>query len=545
MSQTSSRDPSSTSIGGASWMDRSASELARLIAAGDLSASEVVEAHIARIEAVNDRLNAVVQTRFDEARREAERVDADRLEGKPLGPLAGVPITIKECFHVQGMTATIGVQGLGNGQKAERDGVLVAKLRAAGAVVLGKTNVPQLMAMIETDNPVYGRANNPWDLQRSPGGSSGGEAAIIAAGGSMLGLGNDLGGSIRMPSHACGIHGLKPTARRLTNLGAVLNFRGLDTMPTQPGPLARHVADLELAYRILARPGIEHSEDPNLSPPEHDKATGATQEVLEGLRGGYWEDDGYFSPCPAARRAVREAVEALKAAGVEMQPIEPPSGRETMRLFMALLTADGGADLRRLLGTSRRDHRIARTLMLLRIPRAIRLPIAVMLEQLGQPREAGLLRSAGPYSADAHWRHSHEKNEFAQAFGRRMVHDRLDFVVCPTFPLPALRHGAAGDLAVAGSYCMLFNLLGMPAGTVSITRVRPDEQNSERAGRAPSDQRAREAEADSAGLPMSVQIAAPWWKEHRVLAVMRALEEAFRSRPDFPSEPPISGRAPS
>ena len=130
---------------------------------------------------------------------------------------------------------------------------LVARLRSAGAIVVGKTNVPQLMLLYETDNPVYGRTNNPWDAHRGCGGSSGGEAAIIAAGGVPLGLATDLGGSIRQPAHVCGIHGLKPSGGRLTCVGSASAFVGFDAMPIQPGPMARHVEDLALAMRVLTR----------------------------------------------------------------------------------------------------------------------------------------------------------------------------------------------------------------------------------------------------------------------------------------------------
>ncbi len=193
--------------------DWSAAQIARRVARREVSALEVVQAHIARIEAVNGRLNAVVVPRFDEARTEAAAADDRLARGEPIGPLHGVPITVKECFHLAGTPASIGLARRQHELSAD-DGLLVARLRKAGAIVLGKTNLPQLMIWHESDNPVYGRTNNPWDLGRTPGGSTGGEAAIIAARGSPLGLGNDLGGSIRVPCHFCGIHGFKPTSLR-------------------------------------------------------------------------------------------------------------------------------------------------------------------------------------------------------------------------------------------------------------------------------------------------------------------------------------------
>src|SRR5690242_9828468 len=185
----------------------SAGELAGLIARGEVSAVEAVEAHIERIEQVNAALNAVVVKRYDAARAEAREADERRARGEALGPLHGVPITIKESLDLVDTPSTFGLPSRAS-VLARQDDLYVARMRQAGAIILGKTNVAQLLYYIESDNPVYGRTNNPWNLDRSSGGSSGGQAAIIAAGGSPIGLGTDLGGSIRVPATFCGIAGL-------------------------------------------------------------------------------------------------------------------------------------------------------------------------------------------------------------------------------------------------------------------------------------------------------------------------------------------------
>ena len=191
----------------------SASSLAALISAGELSAVEVVQAHIDRIEAVDGRLNAMVFRRYDAARAEARDIDRRRMAHEALPPLAGVPVTIKDCLDLAEAPSTFGLSAR-VGVNADGDEVHVGRVRAAGAIVLGKTNVSQLLIFVETDNPVFGRTNNPWNLSRTCGGSSGGEAAILAAGGSALGLGTDIGGSLRYPAAFCGISSLKPTAGR-------------------------------------------------------------------------------------------------------------------------------------------------------------------------------------------------------------------------------------------------------------------------------------------------------------------------------------------
>jgi fatty acid amide hydrolase len=317
-----------------------AGAIAKQIASGDLSAREVVEEHIRRIEEVNPRLNAVVVPLFDRARTEAAAADATRSRGEPLGPLHGVPITIKEQFLVAGTPTTVGLPGRIS-HRAAVDGPLVQRLRRSGAIVLGKTNVSQLLIYHESDNPVYGRTNNPWDPGRTPGGSSGGEAAIISAGGSPLGLGGDFGGSIRIPAHFSGLHGLLPTAGRLTGLDtpAEVFGRGQETIVPQPGPLARTVEDLALAMGVLAAPGLE-AIDPGVPPVPWPDWKGVP---LGGLRLAAYADDGFFRPAPAVGRAVREAAEALRTLGAQVEDWTPPGVGEAMCIFLGIASADGGA----------------------------------------------------------------------------------------------------------------------------------------------------------------------------------------------------------
>src|SRR5712664_4988443 len=196
----------------------SAGELADAIRSKKLSSRVIVEAHLERIAKVNPKLNAVVQLTAEAARKEADEADAALARGEIKGPLHGVPITIKDTLETTGVICTGGTKGRAN-YVPKTDATAVARLRAAGAIFLGKTNVPELAGAIESDNLVYGRTNNPYDLTRTLGGSSGGEAAIIAAGGSPLGLGTDAGGSIRIPAHFCGLAAIKPTSGRVPRTG--------------------------------------------------------------------------------------------------------------------------------------------------------------------------------------------------------------------------------------------------------------------------------------------------------------------------------------
>ena len=202
---------------------------------------------------MNGRINAVVQVNGDGALARARELDALLSRGERVGPLHGVPMTVKDSFDTAGLITTAGVTGRA-GHVPRDDATVVARLRAAGAVLIGKTNTPELTLSFETDNPVYGPTKNPYDLTRSPGGSSGGAAAIIAASGTAFDVGTDTAGSIRVPVHFCGITGLKPTSGRVPRTGHIITFDTALQSLTHVGPLARYVEDLELLLPILAGP---------------------------------------------------------------------------------------------------------------------------------------------------------------------------------------------------------------------------------------------------------------------------------------------------
>src|SRR5579863_2208343 len=228
-----------------------ASEMAARIRRKEISIVELAEAHLSRIDRVNPRINAIVSLDPERIRREARSAETAVLRGEPLGPLHGVPITIKSSIDVQGLPCQTGSK-LRAGNIPEADAPLVRRLKAAGAIVLGNTNVPELLMAYETDNLLDGRTNNPWDLECTPGGSSGGEAAAIAAGCSAGGVGSDGGGSIRVPAHFCGIAGLKPTPGRIPGTGHFPVIGHPSGLLTVAGPMARTARDLQLLFIILA-----------------------------------------------------------------------------------------------------------------------------------------------------------------------------------------------------------------------------------------------------------------------------------------------------
>ncbi len=306
-----------------------ACELARLIADRAASSEEVVSAHIRQIELINPKINAVAVRRFeqalDEARRADEAVRADDL----LPPLHGVPISVKQTIDVAGLATEWGTTGQVVAAAAV-DAAAVGKLRQVGAIVLAKTSVPQLAFSYETDNPVQGRSHNPWNTARTCGGSSGGEAALIAAGGSPLGVATDLGGSIRVPAHFCGIHALMPTPAAVSTLGVLCLGLG-HALDLSVGPMARHVEDVICAHRWMtdlsgtAMGGASRQNPATPQPP------------LAGLRIASLIADEYFPPSPAIRRAVTAAAAAAAERGATLVDIEWPACRDVIELYVSLL----------------------------------------------------------------------------------------------------------------------------------------------------------------------------------------------------------------
>jgi amidase len=294
----------------------SATALAAAIRAKHVSSADVVDAYLQHIEVVNPHLNALVQVTADVARRQAREADAALARGKMNGPLHGVPFTAKDVCETAGLISAAGLAERAH-YVPDRDAVVVARMKAAGAILLGKTNCPPGGSGGVTDNPVYGRTSNPYDTSRVPGGSSGGEAAAIAAGASPLGLGSDSGGSLRIPAHFCGIATLKPTSGRVPSTGTLNHRGGLSDYRTQIGPLARYVTDLALAFPILAG---EDGADAGVIP----MPLGALESVrLKGLRLAVYADDGEVLPTPDIIASVRAAARTLADVGLSIDEARP------------------------------------------------------------------------------------------------------------------------------------------------------------------------------------------------------------------------------
>jgi fatty acid amide hydrolase len=502
-------------------------ELARRIASGQLTAVDVVDAYIARIEDLQPVLNALTTTRFDDARAEARAADRRQAAGATLGPLHGVPITIKDSLDVVGLPSTFGLPSRAH-ILAETDEEHVAALREAGAIVIGKTNVAQILLFFESDNPLFGRTNNPWDLTRTPGGSSGGEAAVIAAGGSALGLGTDIGGSGRLPASFTGVTSIRPTAGRLIDPGRLSVPIGEQGIVSQVAVFARSVADVALGLRVAN--GVN-------THPEIGLGDYASVESAS-LRIGVYTDDGIVPASAAIVRGLEEAAGHLTAAGANVVPFTPPDLTDAARIYLGIVTADGGAGIRRTLGSNPVDPRLAPLTRLSPLPAPVRGIAGGLLRIMGQRTLGVILGGLGHTRTAQYWDLLEEQQDFQRRWAAAMDHAGIDVVLSPVCAVPAMHHGAGADLAMPGVYSLVNNVLGYPAGVVPVTTVSADEQETRPPTKDSVVKAARRTDVGSAGLPVCVQVAARPWSDHVALAVMHVIQEGAAARPGYPHLPP-------
>ncbi|MDW8245426.1 MAG: amidase family protein [Sandaracinaceae bacterium] len=517
--------------------EMSALELREALRRKRLSSVEIVEALIARRRAIDGKINAFVCDLSESALREARRADAERMEAMERGELDGLPvlhglpITIKDNIDLQGTPSTLGLASRRNAL-ASKDAVTVSLAKKAGAIVIGKTNVPQTLLAMETTNHLFGTTSNPWALDRAPGGSSGGEAAAIASGASVLGLGTDIGGSLRIPAAMTGIATLKPTLHRWSNRGVVGLLAGQEIVRAQIGPMARSAE--EVSFFFCALDGALHAqldpESPPLPIPDPRKLD------IRGLRIGVYEDDGFITPSAPCKRAVWLAARYLEEGGASVVPYVPPFAEEHFYLFVSAITADGLLAIERGLGREPPIAPIALNRRLNHFPRWARVVFAEVLEIFGEKRIARLFQSIGKRNVDAYWELARRRLEMQRAELDAWNALSLDALICPATVTPAPPHGSTSDFGPAAVYTARYNLLNFPAGVIGITRVLPHEtERPERKDRI--DRRAQAIQQGSAGLPVGVQVVARPFREEVVLAIMMHIEKEAKLRGEAPPLP--------
>ncbi|HXT65053.1 MAG TPA: amidase [Pyrinomonadaceae bacterium] len=444
-----------------------------------ISPLEVVDAHLRAIEKINPSINAIV-TLADDVRERAVEAEKAIMAGAPLGSLHGLPITIKDTIDTAGLRTTSGSR-LRAQNIPEHDAAAVARLKAAGAIVMGKTNVPEMAIPYETDNPVFGRANNPHNPQLTPGGSSGGEAAAIAACLSPAGIGSDLSGSIRVPASFCGIAGLKPTTGSVPMEGHTPSASGVVGLGACIGPMARRVADVALLFRVLSPAQFEsHS----------DRTEGFDRDQLGGARVAWYVDDGIIPAENEVKSAVESAARSLADAGLEVFEATPPGASTGQQLWIDLFS------------------------------RAANNEIASLYQ--GHEDEAGplvsrLLHQAADEPAEFEDRIDNaeklagavlEREQRREALLRWMQNTPL--ILAPVGAIAAFEHGRQrvdidgtyANVFRAFSYSQTFNVFGLPSVAVPAGKT-------------------------STGLPIGVQVVGRPFEELMVLAAAAIIEEAL------------------
>lgn len=432
---------------------------------------EVVAAHLQRIDKLNPLLNAIVTLAADALDR-ARAAETILMSGSEVGPLHGVPVTIKDTIDTEGLRTTSGSR-LRADHVPDRDATAVARLKAAGAIILGKTNTPEMALPYETDNPIFGRTNNPYGLNRTPGGSSGGEAAAIAACLSPAGLGSDLSGSIRVPAHFCGIVGLKPTPGVVSMDGHTPAAEGLLSLGACIGPMARTVADVSLMFSAIADAEKFGSASPGID--------------LRGQRVAWYAYDEGAPVTDETRAAVKVAAEALRDAGLEVKEEQPPGVSAGSRLWIELFSHAAGDQLSEFY-RGREDQ--------------------------GGPLVSALLRGRES-KTDLQDKINRAERVAAAVLERGRVREDLlrwmkttGLIVAPVGSTPAFEHGArrlqvkrkSVSVFRAFGYSQTCNVFGLPAIVVPVRHT-------------------------AEGLPIGVQIIGRPFEDSTVLAAAAAIEE--------------------
>ncbi|CAM9904681.1 unnamed protein product [Pylaiella littoralis] len=519
------------------------SELVSAMRNGALSCERVVAAFCRRAHAIgNLKTKGVTEEFYDEAVEAAKVVDADK-GSDAVGSgllLRGMPMSIKDAMHMKGALTTCGMACKVVKGRSEDDGLLVKVLRAHGAIPYVRGNVPQCMMLPESDNAIFGRSENPWDPSRTPGGSSGGDASLVASRCAPLALGSDIGGSIRIPCHFTGTCGLKPTPQRISLKGMeALSQDGKSGQriihPTS-GPIANYVGDLELAMTALCSPEMWDGDKsiPRLPWDRKMAADGPGRP----LKVGFFKTDHWFQPCAAIVRAVEEAAEGLRAAGHEVVPFEPPvSGWEIAKLYYGQMGAEG--NMQRFVDSLQGEKMLpayASLRQMAGLPNFLRPVLGWVLRNvLGDERRASILaitRNKG-LSVRQYYEFVGGTFELRSKWEKAVTDAGLDAVMFPPVALPALPHGTSKDLTPAFTYAMLANLLHWPAGIVPVTLIRPEEE-AYPIEDLPVNQRdvtarlARETLKGSAGLPVGVQVMTTPFTDELALHVMREVERAVK-----------------
>jgi amidase len=498
--------------------------------AGDVTAVTLLRAFLTNAVKAHAATNCLVAIDLTNAIAAAEAADAHLAATRAvLGPLHGLPVSIKDCCGMADTDATIGLFCLAE-QPAVADSAVVALVRKAGGVPFVKTNVPQTMYSYECNNALFGATTSPYGKAFTPGGSSGGEAALLAQRGSVVGVGSDIGGSLRIPAHFCGVVGFKPTSGRVPLLGMRSAVPQEGVLGT-PGPMGNCVDDVARLMAVLTT-GVS-AVDGNAYKMDFDAAEYAAVKAKGSkLTFGYYLDDGFLAASPPCRRAVREAVAALRADGHDVVLYAPPELRAALMLFYQLLCADFGVSLVDFLGAEPYHAFVAAAMTTANLPAKHAVAALVALKD---PALAAVLSATAGTTVPGYFQLLKQKNALRQAFAMGFHDAGIDAVIAPGLATPAAELGSTTHVSFGCAYTAEYNLLDGAAVCVPVTTVDPavdgwrDEPTA--APLVAARVRGMFDAAKGAGLPVGVQVVCPRNHDEQALACAAVLEASLaRSR---------------
>ncbi|XP_037530668.1 fatty-acid amide hydrolase 1 [Nematolebias whitei] len=499
----------------------SLSELTKQLQDGSLSADDVFYTYMEKTLAVHKNLNCcteILLESFDQLKTVGSNKN---------GLLYGVPVSIKENIAIKGQDCSCGVI-INLEQPAHKNSVIVEVLKKQGAIPFVKTNLPQALLNYDCSNPIYGQTLNPHNPQKTSGGSSGGEGALIGGGGSILGIGTDIGGSVRIPASFCGICGFKPTSGRLSSQGLVPIYRGQKSVLSSSGPMARDVDSLALSMQALL---CDHmfSLDPTVPPLPFNVQI---YQSSKPLRIGYLECDGYSQPSPSMARAVREVKALLERAGHTLVPYQPPRLEQVMcELVVQAVFADGCTNMMQKLKGGPVDPCLKFQVGMYGLPKWLKRTLGFILKPFS-PRLPAVFNSlCGLSSAQDLWKQHAAVEDYIIETVTLWRESNMDVLLCPVIG-PAFNFSYCSRISTVLSYTMLYNLLNFPCGVVPVSTVTADDEEELKHYRGiyqdTSDKFFKQAVTGAEGLPVAVQCVALPWQDEMCLRFMKEVEELVK-----------------
>ncbi|CAJ1060400.1 LOW QUALITY PROTEIN: fatty-acid amide hydrolase 1 [Xyrichtys novacula] len=498
-------------------------ELTKQLQEGSLSPEDVFYSYLEKTLDVNKKLNCctgILLESFDQLKT---------LSSSKKGLLYGVPVSIKENITYKNYDNTCGVVS-NLEQPAETNSVLVEVLKRQGAIPFVKTNVPQSLLNYDCGNPIYGQTLNPHNLKKTCGGSSGGEGALIGGGGSVLGFGSDIGGSIRIPSSFCGICGFKPTVGRLSAQGVASLYGGQKSVLATTGPMARDVDSLALCMQAMLNDDM-FTLDPSVPPMPFNMQI---YRSAKPLRIGYLENDGFCQPSPSMARAVREVKVLLEKAGHTLVPFSLQKVSQSFyELVVRGVAADGATSVIEKLEGSPLDPTIRTQVYPMYLPVWLRKVIAFLLKPLS-PRSSAMLNAfCGVGSVADLWKQHVAVEDYVQETVADWRRCNLDALLYPVIG-PAYNFYYCCKNTQICSYTMLFNLLNFPAGVVPVSTVTAEDEEELKYYKGNYqdlwDKSFKEAVTGAEGLPVGVQCVTLPWQDELCLRFMKEVEELVKQK---------------